>query len=255
MSETTENEFAQNAFRQFLDIWVTPEVVRRQEVGTLAKPLALDAFQIVWFPDDRPRQIRINRGEVRARLRVNVKEGVQKLAGEELLLSEVESFDGVELTEQDDPDCGHATFIRFGQQWYGQFDAIYNKGLAKRHLDVGLEFQNAAAYALDQRLMYAFVDNLFSAAELYAKAKLLLLAGFGFRKKATHEGIHAHYNKQSHLGNVDSTHSSVLNRLSGLRPAARYLKGDLTLIEDDYQVMLKLVGEMHDQAQRVLTEQ
>jgi hypothetical protein len=256
MSEPTdEQEFGQKAFRQFLDLYVTPEVMRRQEAGTLPKPLPFDAFQIVWFPDGRPHQVRINRSEVKALLRVEVKEGVTKPPGESLLLDEMETFEGVELTDDDDPDCGHATYMRLGDRWYGQFDAIYNKGLARRHLEVGAEFQKAAEHALAQNHLHAFTDNLFSAAELYAKASLLLLAGSGFREKATHEGIKSHYNKHGHLGNVDTAHAGVLNRLSRLRNPARYLKGTLVLPREEADAMLASVAEMECQARRFLPQQ
>lgn len=252
MSELSREELGRKAFHQFLDLWVTPEVKRRQEAGTLRKPLALDAFQIVWFPDGRPPSVRINRPEVKAQLRVELKQGRIKEAGESVLLDDVERFDGIFLTDEDDPDCGHATYLRLGDRWHGHFDAIYNKGLAKRHLEVGNEFQRAAEAALQLKHFHAFVDTLFSAAELYAKANLLLLAGFGFRDKATHDGIKAHYNMQSHLGNVDASHSGILNRLSRLRNPARYLKGSLMLSDEDAASMLLLVTEMDQQARRFL---
>lgn len=255
MSEPTdEQEFGQKAFRQFLDLYVTPEVTRRQEAGLLPKPLALEAFQIVWFPDGRPHQVRINRSEVKALLRIQVKDGVTKPPGDPLLLEEMEAFEGIQLTGDDDPDCGHATYIRLGDRWYGQFDAVYNKSLARRHLEVGEEFQKAAEYALAQNHLHSFADNLFRAAELYAKASLLLLAGFGFREKATHDGIKTHYNRHGHLGNVDAAHTGVLNRLSRLRNPARYLKGTLVLPKEEADAMLASVAEMERQARRFLPQ-
>jgi hypothetical protein len=252
MANSDQNDFAQRAFRQFLDLYVTPEVKRRQEAGSLPQPLPLDAFQIVWYPDGRPHQVRVNRGEVKARLRVKLKEDVRKQEGEEVLLGDVDQIEGIELTDHDDADCGHATFFRFGEQWHGQFDAIYNKGLAKQHLVAGDEFYVTAKHAFEKRHWLAFADNLFSASELYAKAALLLLAEFGLRKKANHDGIRTRFNYHSHLGNVDANHSRVLNRLSALRNDARYLKGQPQITEPDAAEMLSLVKEMKAYAQRFL---
>lgn len=43
-------DFRQRVFNQFLDIWITPEVMRRQQLGELPKPLDFRAAQILFFP-------------------------------------------------------------------------------------------------------------------------------------------------------------------------------------------------------------
>ena len=97
-----KNEFGRNVLQQFMDLYVTPEMRRRQETGELGKPLYLRAAQIIFFPDGRKPLVRIN-SEVRAISKVKLKSGVSKRVGEPIFENEVEGLKEINLTEEDDP--------------------------------------------------------------------------------------------------------------------------------------------------------
>jgi hypothetical protein len=217
-------QFSTAVFKHFMEQFITPEVQRRQELGELARPLELRNAQVVFYPDGRKPAVRIN-AEVKGTLALKIKDGVTKVAGDPVSEAEVEHAAGFALGPDDDPDCGHMTFVRIGTRWFGQFDFIYNKGLAERHLGRGREFLSAAEHALEQEHLGACIDNLFSAAELFAKAHLLLLSELQFRGKSGHKHVGSRYNYHSHIGNVGESHRNALNTLSRLRGGARYLDG------------------------------
>lgn len=180
MSEKTNEqeqgaEVSGRALQQFMDIYVLPEIGRRQELGLLDKPLNLRAAQIIFFPDRRTPEVRIN-SEVKAIGEVKLKDGVTKKPGEAVFESEREGLGKINLTDEDDPDCGHATMVKLG-------DFRYNKGLSREHIGRAEEFYAAAKFSLDKGNIAACFDNLYSAAELAAKAFLLtipwdLITGF-----------------------------------------------------------------------------
>jgi len=65
---TSENQFqeydwaeiARNASKHFMDIFITPEVMRRQAIGELPQPVDLRAAQIIFYPDGKKPTVRIN---------------------------------------------------------------------------------------------------------------------------------------------------------------------------------------------------
>ncbi len=73
----------QNATRQLMEIFISPEVSRRQEAGELPKPLELHAAQIIFYPDGRKPEVRIN-SEAKVIGKVKLKLGVIKNYGEDI---------------------------------------------------------------------------------------------------------------------------------------------------------------------------
>ena len=69
-----------------------------------------------------------------------------------------------------------------------------------------------------------------------------------FRKKGTHKGIQIRYNRFADMGNVETTHRETLNKLSGLRDRARYLKGDALISEVEADSLLDTVKDMMEYA-------
>jgi uncharacterized protein (UPF0332 family) len=90
------------------------------------------------------------------------------------------------------------------------------------------EYLSVAGGALQAGALSAFVDNLYSAMELLAKAELVLSAGHDPHTRK-HSTIRAQFNKWGHLGNVEAEHVRLLNDLGRLRPKARYLEGSLAI--------------------------
>jgi hypothetical protein len=217
-------EIGRNASKQFMDIFITPEVMRRQEIGELPRPLDLHAAQIIFYPDGKKPTVRIN-SEVKALAKLKMQPGIQKEYGDPVYANEIEGLEELTLTEEDDPDSGHVTMFKFNGTWIMAFDFIYNKALAKKTIETAKEFIEAAEFSFSHQNWSAFTDNLFSAAELLAKATLLATwSDPAFREKTTHPAIHSRYNRFAHLGNVDAKHADTFNKLSNLRYPARYSK-------------------------------
>ncbi len=248
-NQEQSNEFGNRVFQQFMDLFVNPEVRNRQEAGELPKPLDLRAAQIIFFADGRKPQVRINK-EIRAIAKVKFKEGISKNPGDPLFAHEIEGLEEINLTDDDDPDSGHATLIKINDRWTIAFDFRYYKGVARNHIQAASEFYEAAEFSYCKKNWSAFVDNLFSCAELLAKVILLIFPSqelakrAALAKKATHRLIQQKYNEFADLGNVDETHRSVLNKLSGWRANARYLRGHVPISEDKAVELLNIVKDM-----------
>ena len=237
-------EIGQNASKYFMDLFITPEVIRRQELGELARPLDLRGAQIVFYPDGRKPAIRINE-EVKVLAKMKLKSGIEKDYGDPVYANELDGLEEFMLTQEDDPDCGHVTLLKFNGRWLMGFDFLYNKGLAKKIIDIATEFIDAAEFSLSRQSWSAFADNSFSAAELLAKATLLVTwPDPKFRDKTTHESIHSRYNWFAHLNEIDGRHVTAFNKLSRMRYPARYAKETFALQQDEAQMLLDSLKSM-----------
>jgi len=230
-----------------MDLFIAPEIKRRQENGELPTPFELKAAQIVFFPDNRKPEVRIN-SEIKAIGKVKLKAGVSKKKGDPIHEHEVEGLKEINLTEEDDPDCAHATLIRLADAWIISFDFRHNKGLSKKHVETAKQFYECAEFSLGRKNWTSFVDNLFSAAELVVKSVLLSFPDPIFRKKATHKGIHYKYNRFADLGNVKPAFRETFNKLYNWRACARYIKKNITISEDEARKLLNIVKEMIEDA-------
>lgn len=242
-----DEEFGRKVFEQFMDLFVTPEVKRQQKTGELDTPLDLHAAQIIFFPDGRKPQVRIN-SEVRAFGKIKLKSGISKKAGDPIFEHELEGLGEINLTEEDDPDCGHATLLQIVGRWTIAFDFRYNKALSTKHIETAEQFYDSAEFSFNQNNWSPFIDNLFSATELLAKSTLLLMPDPKFRKKATHRAIQIRYNRFADIGNVEPIYRETFNKLSGLRDRARYLKDDISISEYEARRLLDIVKNMIEDA-------
>jgi uncharacterized protein (UPF0332 family) len=209
----------------------------------LIEPFDLRGAQIIFFADGKKPEIRIN-SEIRAIASVKLRKGISKNKGDPILANEVEGLDKIRLTDEENPDCGHATLIRIGNTWVIAFDFRYNKGLAQKHINVAKQFYESAEFAFNRKNRSSCLDNLFSAAELASKAVLLLAPDPKFMKKTTHGAIQLRYNKFADLGNVEPKYREALNRLTGLRARARYLQGDVPISDEEIHGLLENVKKM-----------
>jgi uncharacterized protein (UPF0332 family) len=245
-----DEEVLRRTVEQFIDLFFRPEIERRSSEGTISTPFVLDKAQVVFYPDGRKAEVRLN-DEVQAIAKVNFKPGTVegKRPGDEMTADQIQSIEEVMLPDTDDPDAGHATFIHMGGgRWVMGFDFRYNKGLSERHLSDAREFLDAAKHCLGQSAWSAFADNLFSAAELAARALLLMVPDSQFRTKTNHKAIHARFNNFARYGNVSESGREVFNKLAGLRPTARYGGKKVSLIPEEaralFQEVEALVGEV-----------
>ncbi len=166
-----------------------------------------------------------------------------KKEGDPIYSNEIKGYEAFRLPDDEDPNCGHITLHRFADQWSIAFDLIYNKGISSEHLVAAEEFLKSSEAALEQQRYRVVLDNLFSAAELAAKALLLSTPRPRDQIKMGHGRIHSLFNLQAKLGNVSAGHRNAFNKLSQLRSSARYLKKPLTITDEE---VTKLVTSIRD---------
>lgn len=245
----TEKEI-HKIFDNFMNILIAPELLRRQEAGELPKPLKISYAQVILFPDGRKPQVRVNE-EVRALCKIKYKDGIVKKVGEPVFDHEIERIEKVELSPDEDPDCAHVFLALIGGSWFLYFDFRRNEAMSLKFIKVAKEFYNSAEFSLQQGNLAAFVDNLFSAAELSAKAVLLVMYDYkpSLRVKASHPAIQLRYNRFANLGNVLPEYKQTFNKLPGLRDAARYLKRPLNITDKEAHKMLDIVRKMIEDAE------
>lgn len=212
---------APSVFQQIIDIYVGPEIERRRTAGRLPDAFTLHAAQLICSADAVPNQIRLN-DEVQAIALVRWNKEVPKELGDPVFPHEVEGIETIVLPETEDPNCGHATLLRFGGQWYVAFDFRYNRGRSLELLAKAEQFRAAATRAHAAAEWSAFAFNLFTAMELAAKAELLVVPDQNLLNAKSHRTVHSRINKSAHLGNVDLEHVSAFNELARLRQDAAY---------------------------------
>ena len=137
-------EQGRKLFDQMLELFVGPEIVRRQAAGLLERPTVLRSVQVVFFADGREREIRLN-DEVRAMMKVRVAESTAPAPGKLAYEGDIEEIESIFLKDDvDDPNAGHITAIRIGSRWHLSFDFRYNKAHVRQHASAAEEFLEAA---------------------------------------------------------------------------------------------------------------
>src|SRR5260221_8330269 len=167
--DSAHADAAQRTFEHAFELWISEEIERGRAAGALSEPFELKSAQVVMEVDGIV-SVRLN-GEVKSAVFAQVNRPVQK--GELLTASDIGEFN-FHLTE-DDPNAGHFTVMNIGGAWCMSFDFRYNRGRIQQHLEAATEFASCGAHAIKSGFTRAAIDNLFSAAELVARAILLAL--------------------------------------------------------------------------------
>lgn len=237
-----EDDFGRKVIEQAFNLWINPEIERRREAGRLPDDFDLYAVQVIMNVDTDAPEVRLN-DEVRAALKVRATRDIEK--GQALKPGDFDHIEAIELTELD-PNAGHFTMLRHEGSWYLNFDFRYNAARISEHIAAAREFLDCSAFSLEKRQTRAFIENLFSAAELMAKGLLLVLPDKSILGSKTHKIVSSRFNSWSKLGNTDPRYVKLLNRLSLLRSPARYLRKDLKLAPDEAKGMLAVAEEMFE---------
>ena len=202
-----------------MDLWITPEIQRRQEVGQLPRPFSLSAAEILFEEDADAPTVRLN-AEVKGLFEGRVKRAVK--AGEPAALNDFEEITDFSLSDHDSPNGGHITLVVHRDRIYLFFDARYNARRIATLIVRAHGFLDCARLALNNHLAEPVIENLFTASELAAKCLLLTHPDRRALVSKKHGFVRAGLNKQGRLGNVPREHVKLLNQLSALRPGARY---------------------------------
>jgi uncharacterized protein (UPF0332 family) len=213
-------------FQQMFNLFFDPEIRRRQAAGLLPIPFTVHKAQVI-FVEGQPPKVRLN-DEVTISLIVRTPRAVQR--GDTINESEIENIEGFEL-ELADSNAGHFTILPFNGGWRMLFDFRRNKGTAANLVRRAEEFLNVAEHAFSQKLYAPYVDNLFSACELLAKAHLITTAEAASLK--SHGTIHSRINQWSKMGNVDEEFVKTLNKMARARSSARYSGNDVSMLGEE----------------------
>src|ERR1041385_5443813 len=198
VAEVSETAPSKNLVEQALELWITPEIDRRKADGRITGEFALLAAQVIMNVDSSP-EVRLN-GEVKAALRLKANQPIEP--GGEIRLGENIEIEDVNLTDFD-PNAGHVTMLLHGNTWLLRFDFRYNARRVEETLRLAREFLDAAKFGLEKNNLNAFVDALFSATELVAKAQLLMMPDPSLLRLTSHGPIHSKYNWWGKLGNAE----------------------------------------------------
>lgn len=234
----------QRTFNHVLELFIHPEIERRKEAGTLSDKFVLTAAQVLFSVKIKKPTIRFNK-ETKILGEVKLKNEIQKGKGDIVLQNEIDRLEKIRLIDEEEPDFAHISMVKFGNSWLFGFDFRYNKKAARNHYETAEQFYKAAQSAFRRKLNVPFIDNLYSCVELLAHAELLLLPNF-LKRKTSHKDIQIKYNSFVDLGNAKTEFKSTLNKLSGLRTSARYLKSGFKLNDDHAKDYLKNAKNMLD---------
>ncbi len=244
--EEEDEELGSALFRQALALWINPEIERRKSRGAISDDFVLLAAQIVMTHDDPNVAVRLNE-EVRIVVGGPATRALQK--GEAVTDHDLSELSQMTLTDAD-PDAGHITIFRWRDRYFLSFDFRYNASRIREHLRVSAQFLDLAHHSLSKGHSEAMLDNLFSAVELIAKGALLMHMPEAVTSRG-HGFVHSAYNAWGRLGNADRRYTSLLNQLGQLRSAARYLRGSLTVSDNDLRETLgtarQMYSELHEQ--------
>lgn len=211
-----ESEGWERTLKQMWEMYIYPEIMRR----CLPEGFNLIAAQAL-FPPTGPSSVLLNE-EVRGSALLRAPRNIS--AGEAVRQSDVQHIERYELPD-DLIDNGHFTMIQGEGGWRVFFNFLSGRGKAKDILLLSAQFHEAAVASAERGHAGPSVENLFSAVELVSKAELIL-----HRSKAAtakkHGTISSEINAWARLGNMDSRFVELFNRLSNVRPNARY--GDAT---------------------------
>jgi len=234
-------------FDDILNLWVIPEIQKRQDKYGLEKPFKLDSALLIFSVSETSPKVLLNK-ESQLKARVKLAKDVSVNPGDALTVNDIEDIEELIVPQDDAPDSGYVAFLRFKDKWVLKFDLRYNKRLSNKHIRTANQFLEAAEFSLEKNNLIAFIDNLFSASELLAKAVLLTVPDRKLVNKATRRLIHFRFNEFTDLGNINPEHCKTFNRLANLRTKARYLKDDLSISKDDIKQLLNTVKEMREVA-------
>ncbi len=251
-------EIELNPVQQAFEIWIQPEVERRINSGTWERGTAIIAAQ-VFLPsplDGEEPMVRLN-GEVQASVKVKFKPKVSIKVGDPVNARDIQEIGPVSRLAQDDANAGLITLLLLENSWHMSFDFRRDVPRASAILDRAQEFTLSASDSHDLGRDGVSYDNLFSAAELAAKAQLLLYMFFPYKHPNDHGAIFGRYRTWSSSGNVPHQHINALKALRRVRPRARYLQGDSPYPEFDelYWTVADMIARTREYAGSVNQEE
>jgi HEPN domain-containing protein len=232
--------------KNFMDLYITPEINKRMKTGELSSDFVLSAAQVIFNPEKDNAVVRLNH-EMRVQAHLKTNSNIKDL---KIINSvDVEAISNLSLLPSDGEDCGHFTMIKINNGWSAYFDFRYYKGTCRNYLEAARQFLKVADFSMRNSLWNAFYDNAFSAAELAAKSALLTTSGNKPESVKNHKAIKSKFNFAAKIGNVQRQQSKVLNKLSEKRKEARYIEKNENIKSDDSAEILESIKNMIEHAE------
>lgn len=225
---------------QIMELWVRPEVERRQEAGEIETPFQLVAAQVVMEVGVSP-TVRLN-DEVRAVARVRAARPIER--GESVTHDDFTDIEEIQLTD-DDPNAAHVTLLLHQGQWIIAFDFRYNAERVAAQLEASSEFLKGAHSEFAEGRMRNSAVLLFQAVELLALARLLVHPDENVLTTRSHKHIVTKIHRLGkHEGNIDPKFPPLLSSLTEVRDLARYpQRGHFEVTEAQLEEWLQIAED------------
>jgi HEPN domain-containing protein len=241
-----DQEYWSNVSKNFIDLYIEQEIKKRIAQGLVDDSFVLNGAQVIFDPSNDKVSVRLNR-EIQAQAQIKVSRPVIK--GEPVISEDIEAITNLALLPSDGVDCGHFTMLKIKNGWSVYFDFRYHKGTCQKYIEAAKQFLNVAEFSRVNNFWNAFYDNAFSAAELAAKAVILSSSGTKSEKMKTHNSVKRKFNISAKTGNVPKKQSNILNKLSEIRTAARYVEKEIKVKDCDANEVMATLKEMIDCAE------
>ena len=226
-------EDLQRTFQQIVDLWIIPEIRKRQQKGW--KEENVTVAQIILIPDRKP-LVRLN-NQVKLTLKVKANRDVKK--GDPIYSTDFSEVEDIIYEKIKNAACVVLIFLR--DRWIVKFDFRYYMDTAKEHIAAAREFYESARDNFDRKRFRPFYEDCWAVAELLSACNFLLIG----QKYDRHDRNVEKMKAWADLGNVRVEFSEVLEKLYNLRDPARYLKtGDFR--KEDASKILVILEEMFE---------
>lgn len=247
-NNTNEDNGKQRFFEQVFNLWVLPEVERRQADGLIPKPYSLLRAQVLFSLSGKP-IVRLN-DEVKVIVQARAHDAVKK--GQELRESDLKEVTGFRL-EEEESDFGHITIIQFKGRWIAGFSFQYNTAQSEELLKIGQEFLTSARTDLAAHRCRPAMESAFVAAENIVKARVYLYPDREIRaKRMKHTVIGkkvGHYAGEGSL--LNPTFKQTYDFLLRMRDQARYDSG-FKCSEEKVQEILRELSDLSNEVSRII---
>lgn len=214
-------------------LFFVPEIRKRISKKEIDNDFFLHLAQLIQHPDGS-QHIRLN-DEVRGKAVINTEKYFHE--GQPIYNEDIQSLERFEPIDEE-IDCGHFTVIWTGKAFVLAFDFRSGKGKAITLLNLAKQFHWTSSKSFEHGYIGPAIDNLFSACELAAKARLILFRNPAATGKS-HGTLQSAINLWGKMGNIDTEFLNILNRMGNARASARYNPDEsiLTLSADDIAVV------------------
>lgn len=243
MTEKLTQKNLEKTFQQIMNLWVNPEIKRRQRKGW--KGESIWAIEIILTPNIKPK-VRLN-NQVQIIVRAKAKKDIKK--GELVVFNtDIDDVEDIQLKERP-KNSGYIILLSFKDHWTIRFDFRYYMETAKEHIEVAKQYYESAKENLEKNRLRPFFEECWAVAELLSACNFLLL---GQKYKENHRKFNDKIRGWSDLGNIKKEFSETLEKLFKLRDSARYVKSK-DFEEEDTKKIMKILKEMFEFTEKLVS--